>query len=242
MASKPLIKVLILGNSGVGKTSCMNQFVNKKFSRQHKTTIGADFLMKDMIVSNKEITLQIWDTAGQERFQSLGATFYRGADACILVYDITDLKSFQSLEGWKDEFLMHSQLSDPSDLASVCLGNKSDLEEQRVVPVSQAEEHCRNSLGIEHMEVSAKKQYECGKGISKSCNDGHGAKIEIRGGVRNDKKSLAPRRTCEKERLRVQVLIREHAGTDENKFFCIKRFNSQFQSKNEPNLAFTFSF
>ena len=90
---KVLLKVVILGDSGVGKTSLMNQYVNKRFSAQYKATIGADFLTKEVMIDDKLVTLQIWDTAGQERFQSLGVAFYRGADACILVYDITSPKA-----------------------------------------------------------------------------------------------------------------------------------------------------
>ena len=82
---KVLLKVIILGDSGVGKTSLMNQFVNKKFSNQYKATIGADFLTKEVMVDDRLVTMQIWDTAGQERFQSLGVAFYRGADSCVLV-------------------------------------------------------------------------------------------------------------------------------------------------------------
>ena len=89
---KKLLKVIILGDSGVGKTSLMNQYVNKKFTSQYKATIGADFLTKELMIEDKLVTMQIWDTAGQERFQSLGMAFYRGADACVLVYDIQTQK------------------------------------------------------------------------------------------------------------------------------------------------------
>ena len=94
---KKTLKIVILGDSGVGKTSLMNRFSTGKFTGQYKATIGADFLSKDNVIVTDNflgqrhlVTLQIWDTAGQERFQSLGVGFYRGADACLLVYDITD--------------------------------------------------------------------------------------------------------------------------------------------------------
>jgi Ras-related protein Rab-7A len=102
-----LLKVIILGDSGVGKTSLMNQYVNNKFSEQYKATIGADFCTKDVTIDDKLVTLQIWDTAGQERFQSLGVAFFRGADACILVYDMTNPKSFESLDKWRKDFLQN---------------------------------------------------------------------------------------------------------------------------------------
>lgn len=81
---KILLKVIVLGDSSVGKTSLMNQYVNRKFSNQYKATIGADFLSKEVTVDDRTVTIQIWDTAGQERFQSLGVAFYRGADCCVL--------------------------------------------------------------------------------------------------------------------------------------------------------------
>ncbi|EER06563.1 Rab7, putative, partial [Perkinsus marinus ATCC 50983] len=112
---KVLLKVIILGDSGVGKTSLMNQYVNKKFSPQYKATIGADFLTKEVTIDDKVVTLQIWDTAGQERFQSLGMAFYRGADCCCLVYDITNPKSFESLDSWRDEFLIQASPKDPEE-------------------------------------------------------------------------------------------------------------------------------
>ena len=106
---KVLLKVIILGDSGVGKTALMNQYVNRKFSNQYKPTIGADFLTKVITSEDgRQVTLQIWDTAGLERFQSLGVAFYRGADACVLVYDVTSQNSFKTLEIWRDEFLIQS--------------------------------------------------------------------------------------------------------------------------------------
>jgi hypothetical protein len=101
-----LLKVIILGDSGVGKTSLMNQYVQKKFSKEYKATIGADFLTKEIEVDDKTVTMQIWDTAGQERFQSLGVAFYRGADCCVLVHDVNNTKSFDALDNWRDEFLI----------------------------------------------------------------------------------------------------------------------------------------
>jgi len=90
---RTLLKVILLGDSGVGKSSIMNQYVHEKFTAEYKATIGADFLTKHLIIDDKPITMQIWDTAGQERFQSLGVAFYRGADCCALVFDVNDEKN-----------------------------------------------------------------------------------------------------------------------------------------------------
>mmetsp|Transcript_16938 Transcript_16938/g.24481 ORF Transcript_16938/g.24481 Transcript_16938/m.24481 type:complete len:173 (-) Transcript_16938:438-956(-) len=131
---KQTLKIILLGDSGVGKTSLMNRYSTGKFTGQYKATIGADFLSKELAVTTasgeqKRCVLQIWDTAGQERFQSLGVGFYRGADACILVYDITDPQSLENLDHWRSEFL--NQVGGGlSEMASafpfVVLGNKID--------------------------------------------------------------------------------------------------------------------
>ena len=129
---KTLLKVIILGDSGVGKTSLMQQFVNNKFSHQYKATIGADFLTKEITIdNNKQVTLQIWDTAGQERFQSLGVAFYRGADCCVLCYDVTNEKSLNNLSSWKDEFLIQSNVSNPQDFPFIIIGNKIDVDDSK---------------------------------------------------------------------------------------------------------------
>jgi len=93
----------------------MNQYVNKKFSNQYKATIGADFLTKEVLVDDRLITMQIWDTAGQERFQSLGVAFYRGADSCVLVFDVNVAKTFENLDSWRDEFLIQVALRNPAN-------------------------------------------------------------------------------------------------------------------------------
>jgi hypothetical protein len=74
-------------------------------------TLGADFLTRELVVDDRVVTMQLWDTAGQERFQSLGVAFYRGADCCVLVYDVNSSKSFEALDGWRDEFLVQVSLA-----------------------------------------------------------------------------------------------------------------------------------
>jgi len=153
--NKALLKVIILGDSGVGKTSLMNQYVNRKFTSQYKATIGADFLTKEVMIDDKLVTMQIWDTAGQERFQSLGVAFYRGADCCVLVHDITQGKSFDSLEGWRDEFLMQASPRDPDAFPFLVLGNKCDLEQKRKTSTARAEQWCKAKNDIPCFETSA---------------------------------------------------------------------------------------
>ncbi|XP_071486891.1 ras-related protein Rab-7a-like [Diadema setosum] len=153
---KVLLKVIILGDSGVGKTSLMNQYVNKKFSNQYKATIGADFLTKEVMVDDRFVTMQIWDTAGQERFQSLGVAFYRGADCCVLVFDVTSPNSFKSLDSWRDEFLIQASPRDPEHFPFVVLGNKIDLD-NRIVSPKRSQSWCDSKNSIPYFETSAKE-------------------------------------------------------------------------------------
>ncbi|CAF4051261.1 unnamed protein product [Rotaria magnacalcarata] len=141
---KVLLKVIILGDSGVGKTSLMGQFVSHRFSNQYKATIGADFLTKEVQIDDRLVTMQIWDTAGQERFQSLGVAFYRGADCCVLVYDVTSANSFNSLDSWRDEFLIQAGPRDPENFPFVIQARK-------------AQNWCTDKSNVPYFETSAKE-------------------------------------------------------------------------------------
>jgi Ras-related protein Rab-7A len=130
----------------------MNRYANAKFTGQYKATIGADFLSKQVVVTDSFgqrhlVTLQIWDTAGQERFQSLGVAFYRGADACLLVYDVTDPHSLDHLDHWRQEFLEQVGVgSQAANLFPFCvLGNKIDKAQDRLVTRERAEHWCQSA-------------------------------------------------------------------------------------------------
>jgi Ras-related protein Rab-7A len=150
-----MLKLLLLGDASVGKTSLLNQFVNREFTAQYKATIGSDFSSKQLDVDGKFVTLQIWDTAGQERFQSLGPTFYRGTDCCILVYDVTRPPSFESIAKWRSDFLKQLELSNAEDFPFLLLGNKADLP-NKAVQASAAREYAEMNGGMIFFEVSAK--------------------------------------------------------------------------------------
>lgn len=155
---KTLLKVIILGDSGVGKTSLMQQFVNGKFSHQYKATIGADFLTKELTIDDKTVTMQLWDTAGQERFQSLGVAFYRGADCCVLVYDVTNQKSFENISLWKDEFLIQANVKNPENFPFVIIGNKVDVDESKKIISNKKAQQFANNLGnLPLFQTSAKE-------------------------------------------------------------------------------------
>ena len=126
MVTGPVLKVVLIGDPGVGKTALLDCYSNKEISKSTQPTIGADFVKKRTTLSDKEtqVSLQLWDTAGQERFQSLCVTFYRGADCCVLVYDVTRRETYERLEKWRNAF---ESATGNSDIPIVIIGNKLDL-------------------------------------------------------------------------------------------------------------------
>ena len=118
----------------------MNQYVKKKFTNKYNGTIGADFLTKEVTIDDKVVTLQIWDTAGQER-QSLGVTFHFEADCCVLVYDMAQPKSFESLDSCRDDFLVQASPNDPDAFPLVMFGNMSASDKHKV-PLTKAGKRC----------------------------------------------------------------------------------------------------
>lgn len=154
--SKPIfLKVVLLGDGGVGKSSLIQRFVSNKFDPSMFHTIGVEFLNKDMEVEGNRYTLQIWDTAGQERFKSLRTPFYRGSDCCLLTFALDDIQSFQNLAMWKKEFLYYADVKEPDNFPFIVLGNKSDVHERKV-PVEEARKWCSDNGNMPYYETSAK--------------------------------------------------------------------------------------
>jgi len=153
------LKFVIVGDKEVGKTSLAKQYVDKEFSEQYKPTIGADFVtVKDVIVDDKIVKMQIWDTAGQERFRSMAVSFFRGSDCGILVYDITDVKSFQRLQYWKDEVLNNCMPKDKEKFPFIIIGNKCDLNaSRRQVTEVRAKEWSSETNNMLYFETSARE-------------------------------------------------------------------------------------
>ncbi|KAJ9053519.1 hypothetical protein DSO57_1023460 [Entomophthora muscae] len=156
---KEVYKVVLIGDGGVGKTCLRNQYIHHRFTNRYKTTIGADFSTKELEKDGRKVMLQIWDTAGQERFQSLGIAYYRGADACILVYDVNNYLTFENLTKWRAEFLKYCGTSDPDNFPFVLVGNKVDLDD-RVVSRRQVrawiDSYSKCESNIPFFEASAK--------------------------------------------------------------------------------------
>ncbi|KAJ6226236.1 ras-related protein rab-5c [Anaeramoeba flamelloides] len=144
-------KVVLLGDSGVGKSCLVLRFVRNEFFDNREPTIGASYLTKSLTVSEKEIKLQIWDTAGQERYQSLAPMYYRGSEVAIIVFDITSNDSYSRAKQWVDELYEKGI----PDLIIGFVGNKSDLEEKRAIKKSDAKEYC-SLHNLHYFETSAK--------------------------------------------------------------------------------------
>ncbi|KAF9177710.1 hypothetical protein BGZ51_008455 [Haplosporangium sp. Z 767] len=148
-------KVVILGSQGVGKTSLVVRYVQRTFSANCTSTIGASFMTKKLVVDNCKVRLQIWDTAGQERFRSMAPMYYRGANAAILVYDITSEESFRDMNSWVEE--LRKNMSE--ELIIHVVGNKLDLAAtRRAIPISRTKQYVEDILGPDCTvhEVSAR--------------------------------------------------------------------------------------
>jgi len=146
-----LFKVVLIGDSGVGKSNLMMRYVANEFDIEQKSTVGVEFMTKSMKVGQKDVKVQIWDTAGQERFKAISRSIYKGSEGVMLVYDITNQKSFDAIGGWLQEVRQHVKY----DGAIILAGNKSDLDgERREVPKADAEKYAQEN-GLAYMETSA---------------------------------------------------------------------------------------
>jgi small GTP-binding protein len=144
-------KFIIIGSSGVGKTCLLKRLIEGTFTEDSASTIGVEFDSLILNIDNRKVKLQIWDTAGQERFRSISKTYYRNAVGVILVFDLTDRKSFDALTSWLND--VHA-LCDSNAVIQL-IGNKSDLGARRVVTMVEAESFARqHQMG--YMEASAK--------------------------------------------------------------------------------------
>ena len=145
-----LFKLIIVGDSNVGKTNIMSKYIKDQFNINSKSTIGVEFGTKILTIDNKKIKAQIWDTAGQERYKSITSAYYKGAKGAFIVYDITNKFSFDSVDKWVQDLNSYGD----KNLTLLLIGNKSDLEDKRQIGKDVGEEKAKSfSLGF--IETSA---------------------------------------------------------------------------------------
>jgi len=146
-----LFKLLLIGDSGVGKSCLLLRFADDTYSESYISTIGVDFKIRTIEHDGKTIKLQIWDTAGQERFRTITSSYYRGAHGIIVVYDVTDSDTFDNVKQWLQEIERYAS----ENVKKLLVGNKSDLTQRKQVDFTTAKEYAKQ-LEIPFLETSAK--------------------------------------------------------------------------------------
>jgi Ras-related protein Rab-7A len=152
---KTYIKILILGDSGVGKTSTITRFFDKTYINKYVATIGVDFFVKEFKYNNKKVLMQVWDTAGQERFSSLSRSYFRGTDGCILMFDLTNQRSFDNIENWRKKFIAQCFSEYGYDPKVILIGNKVELINQRQVSDIDIKKWLNDNRSTVYLETSA---------------------------------------------------------------------------------------
>ena len=163
------IKLLMIGDSGVGKTCLLLRYANDSFSPTFITTIGIDFKIKNIEIDDKRVKLQIWDTAGQERFRTITPSYFRGAQGIVLVYDVTDRRSFESIRNWISQIQQHADVH----VNKILVGNKCDMLDEKVVSTEEGQK-LASEFGMQFWETSAKNDVnveQSFQSIAKSVKD-----------------------------------------------------------------------
>ncbi|KAI8089800.1 ras protein [Halteromyces radiatus] len=196
-------KLVLLGESAVGKSSLVMRFVKDHFDEYRESTIGAAFLAQTIALDdNTVVKFEIWDTAGQERYKSLAPMYYRGANCAVVVYDITQASSLEKAKSWVDEL---QRQAEPDIIIALC-GNKTDLESRRVVETETARSYAEEN-GLLFMETSAKSAHnvtELFTMIAKrmpldqqtELTRGGGRRLNIRNGIDLDQSSSSDSCAC----------------------------------------------
>ena len=161
-----LLKLLLIGDSGVGKSNILLRYSDDSFTSSFITTIGIDFKIKNMTIADSKIKLQIWDTAGQERFRTITTAYYRGAMGILVVYDVTNEETFENVHNWLRQI---DQNAGPN-VIRVLIGNKCDDEEMRQVSTQRGADMAKE-FGIDFFETSAKLNINIGEAFGSISED-----------------------------------------------------------------------
>ncbi|XP_029017704.1 ras-related protein Rab-19-like [Betta splendens] len=148
-----LFKIILIGDSNVGKTSVVQNFKSRTFSERQQNTIGVDFTVRTVDIDGRKVKIQVWDTAGQERFRTITQSYYRSAHGAVIAYDLTRSSTFDSVTHWIKE----TELYGAANVVLVLIGNKSDLEDQRQVPFVKACDLAKERGILAALETSAKE-------------------------------------------------------------------------------------
>lgn len=161
-----LFKLLIIGDSGVGKSCLLLRFSDNSYTDSFISTIGVDFKIRTLNLDDRVVKLQIWDTAGQDRFRTITSSYYRGAHGIIIVYDATDLESFNNVKSWLGEIEKFAS----ENVNKLLVGNKCDLTSKKVVDTKMAQE-LADSLGIPFLETSARDSINVDEAFTRMARD-----------------------------------------------------------------------
>ena len=145
-----IFKIILIGDSSVGKTNIMNKYLKNQFKEDSRATVGVEFGSKQFVIDNRKIKAQIWDTAGQERYRAVTSAYYKGAKGAFIVYDVTRKETFDSVNRWISDILTTCD----KNLTIILIGNKSDLEDQRQISKQQGEEKAK-TYQLAFLETSA---------------------------------------------------------------------------------------
>lgn len=163
-----IYKIIIIGDSGVGKSNILSMYLRNEFKQDSKSTVGVEFGAKKLTINNTTIKAQIWDTAGQERYRSITSTYYKGSKGCFIVYDITQNSTFESVDRWYNEM---KKTADPN-ISIILVGNKCDLDSQRQVSKEAGEEKAK-TLNMPFFETSALANIQIEKVFNSMIEDIH---------------------------------------------------------------------
>ena len=190
-------KFVVIGDTGAGKSSVLLRFADNAFQDSYMATVAVDFRHRTVTVNGESCKLQIWDTAGQERYRTITSAYYRGADAIVMVYDVTNQESIRHINDWMAEVNRYAA----PDTCKLLIGNKCDLESQRVVPIATAKSFAEE-LNIPFIETSAKEGVNVDKAFIQltealvARKNGDGAKGDKSKVVKLDKDDKSSKVVC----------------------------------------------
>ena len=203
-----IFKLILIGNSGVGKSCILQRYIKHTFEESYKCTIGVDFLMKSIVINGQTVKLQLWDTAGQEKYKSMASSYYRGANVALIVFDITNHESFDALPLWIENFYKNG----PEQKNIILIGNKNDLPDLRQVTQKEAEAFSETN-NMMYFETSAKE----GDNIEYIFNYAAEKLLEFYGGNNEAtlKKQMAPNNDMQSSNFK-EIRIEESSNKKKN--------------------------